>query len=107
VKVKVDGNQITPTFVAPGQQGEYAPLIYFDVTFDNNETKEIQVSYEGKAAGGYFLYVLNTGSYWKGPIGTLDMTFKFPYKAAAPTCLVLRQADIRLMERSCLSPRKL
>jgi len=25
----------------------------FDVTFDNNETKEIQVSYEGKAAGGY------------------------------------------------------
>jgi len=27
---------------------------------------------------------LNTGSYWKGPIGTLDMTFKFPYKAAAP-----------------------
>ena len=84
VKVKVDGNQITPTFVAPGQQGEYAPLIYFDVTFDKNETKEIQVSYEGKAAGGYFLYVLNTGSYWKGPIGTLDMTFKFPYEAAAP-----------------------
>ncbi len=84
VKVKVDGNQITPTFVAPGEHGEYAPLIYFDVTFDKNETKEIQVSYEGKAAGGYFLYVLNTGSYWKGPIGTLDMTFKFPYKAAAP-----------------------
>lgn len=87
VKVKINGKEITPSFVASGEGSEYAPLIYFNMTFDKHETKNVEVSYESMAAGGYFLYVLNTGSYWKGPIGTLDMTFKFPYEPASPNVL--------------------
>jgi len=51
VKVKVDGNQITPTFVAPGQQGEYAPLIYFDVTLIRMKRKKFRLAMRGRQLG--------------------------------------------------------
>lgn len=100
VKVKIDGKEITPTFVDPGESSEYAPLIYFDMTFDKHETKNVEVSYESIAAGGYFLYVLNTGSYWKGPIGTLDMTFNFPYEATSPNVLSITPGGYKVQGKT-------
>jgi len=77
VKVKVDGNQITPTFVAPGQQGEYAPLIYFDVTLIRMKRKKFRLAMR-EGSWGIFPICLEYRLLLEGPIGTLDMTFKFP-----------------------------
>lgn len=86
-KVKVDGKEITPSFIEPGKAGQYGPLMYFDITFEKSESKNVEVSYEAEPVGGHFLYVLTTGAYWKGPIGTLNMTFKFPYETISPNVL--------------------
>jgi len=63
----VDGKEITPSFIEPGESGQYGPLMYFDITFEKSESKNVEVSYEAEPVGGYFLYVLTTGATGKIP----------------------------------------
>jgi len=56
----------------------------------------VEVSYEAEPVGGYFLYVLTTGAYWKDPIGTLNMTFKFPYEAVSPNVLSVTPGEYKV-----------
>jgi len=85
-EVKVDGKKITPNLIGAETGDKYQPWIYFDVSFNKNETRTIEVTYDAIPAGGYFLYVLKTGAFWKGPIGILDITLKFHMKQFLRMC---------------------
>ncbi len=86
VKVKIDGKAITPNLIR-SETSKYDPWIYFNISFDKNETRTLEVTYDAIPVGGYFLYVLKTGALWKGPIGILNIDLKFPYRAVYPNVL--------------------
>ena len=89
VAVKVNGKTIKVNRITT-ETSKYDPWIYFDVSFDRGETKTVEVGYTAIPLEGYFMYVLNTGALWKGPIGTLDIRMKFPYKAVYPYVLSVK-----------------
>lgn len=89
LKVKIDGKAITPNLIRT-EGSKYDPWIYFNVSFDKDETKMLEVSYDAIPIGGYFLYVLKTGALWKGPIGILNIDLKFPYEAVCPDVLSVK-----------------
>jgi hypothetical protein len=51
-KVEINGEVITPNLISAETGDKYQPWIYFDVTFDKNETKTIEVSYDAVPIAG-------------------------------------------------------
>jgi len=98
VKVKVNGKVIEMTHIEDQSAGEvFDPWTVFDVSFKKDETKTVEVSYTGVSLGGRFVYILKTGKYWKGPIGTLDITIKFPHAPVFPYLVSLKPDGYRVV----------
>ena len=89
--VKVDGKSVNTTRIDDqSSTGMYGPWLVFNVLFNKGETKTVEVSYTGIPLGGRFVYILETGKYWKGPIGTLDINIKFPFTPVLPYLVSLK-----------------
>ncbi|MGC8721512.1 MAG: hypothetical protein ACP5SB_02925 [Caldisericaceae bacterium] len=91
ISVKVDGKSVNTTEITVVPQLiAYSPWVIFDVAFNKGETKTVDVSYRGIPLGGRFVYILETGRFWKGPIGTLDISIKFSLTPEYPYLLSLK-----------------
>jgi tetratricopeptide (TPR) repeat protein len=96
LKVWIDGVQVATTRATyPSIRGENLPPVIwagFDVTFPVGEQVEIEVRYSQRATGYHpqseFIYFLETGAGWKGPIGKGELIVRLPYPASAENVLV-------------------
>jgi len=68
----------------------------FEIPFAAGQSRLIDVTYTILPRGGYFLYVLQTGRLWKGPIGDLTIDVNFGRAAAFPDLLSVQPAGYRL-----------
>ncbi len=84
VSVKVNGKEITVHNIET-ETSIYDPWIYFDLHFAKGEEKVLDVDYEEVCPNGEFVYILETGGYWKGgKIGEFDMKIEFLYPPSPP-----------------------
>lgn len=96
IRIWVDGLQVPTTrLTAPSPVGKDQPPVEwagFDVTFPVGEEVEIETRYSQRATGYHpvseFLYFLETGAGWKGPIGSGELIVRFPYAAGPESLLV-------------------
>lgn len=99
--VTVDGTAVTamafedqkPT---AGSELTYSMWNTFEVSFATGQTRIVDVTYKILPRGGYFLYVLQTGRLWKGPIGDLTIDVNFGRSAAFPDLLSVQPAGYRV-----------
>ena len=99
----VEGSWVPTTRVpSPASEPLFAnmpPLAWavFDVTFPPGEAVEIEVKYSQRASGYHpqseFLYILETGAGWKGPIGSAELVVRLPYLATSENVLVDYSTD--------------
>ena len=97
----------------PSGQVLYYSWYTFNVPFSAGETREVRNTYRMQlslgSAGFFAGYVLQTGKYWKGPIGHAKITFKMgeiqPYQLSRlyPNCYRLQGNDL-VFERSNFKP---
>jgi hypothetical protein len=96
--VTVDGATIPATsrIWDQGQVGSsgltYDMWYTFDITFAAGQTRVVDATYRILPRGGYFLYVLQTGRLWKGPIGDLTIDVNFGRTAEFPDLLSVQPA---------------
>lgn len=99
--VTVDGTAVTAMAFEEQKPGTGSELTYsmwntFEVSFAAGQTRIVDVTYKILPRGGYFLYVLQTGRLWKGPIGDLTIDVNFGRAAAFPDLLSVQPAGYRL-----------
>lgn len=92
VQVKVNGQPVstyggtTPTPNTWDQNAPDTAWAVFDAVFPPQENVLIEISFTLKPTGyiplGRFLYLLETGSGWQGPIGSVDLILRLPYAAS-------------------------
>jgi hypothetical protein len=78
-----------------GSELAYSMWNTFKVQFAAGQTRLLDVTYKVLPQGGYFLYVLQTGRLWKGPIGDLTIDANFGLTAEFPDLLSVRPAGYR------------
>lgn len=88
----VDGTAIkTAEFTSPqntsGSELTYTMWRAFQVPFAAGQTRLLDVHYKINPRDGYFLYVLQTGRLWKGPIGDLSIDVNFRRAPVFPDLL--------------------
>ncbi|TFH34528.1 MAG: hypothetical protein E4G99_09315 [Anaerolineales bacterium] len=96
LKLWIDGAPAAATRVTyPAIRGDDLPPVVwagFDVTFPAGEQVEIEVRYSQRATGYHpqseFIYFLETGAGWKGPIGKGELIVRLPYPASSENVLV-------------------
>jgi hypothetical protein len=81
---------------ATGSELTYSMWNTFEVPFAAGQTRVVDVTYKILPRGGYFLYVLQTGRLWKGPIGDLTIDVNLGRAAAFPDLLSVQPAGYRL-----------
>lgn len=64
----------------------------FEIPFAAGQSRLIDVTYTILPRGGYFLYVLQTGRLWKGPIGDLTIDVNLGREAVFPDLLSVQPA---------------
>jgi hypothetical protein len=64
----------------------------FEISFAAGQSRLIDVTYTILPRGGYFLYVLQTGRLWKGPIGDLTIDVNLGHEAVFPDLLSVQPA---------------
>lgn len=99
--VTLDGRSINSVEFeqqAPGTGSEltYSMWNTFEVPFAAGQTRVVDVTYRIRPRGGYFLYVLQTGRLWKGPIGDLTIDVNLGRPAAFPDLLSVQPSGYRL-----------
>ena len=97
----------------PSGRMPYYSWYTFSVPFTTGETIEVRNTYQvqfSQGNAGFFAgYVLQTGKYWKGPIGHAKITFKMgdiqPYQLGSlyPNCYRFQGNDL-VFERSNFKP---
>jgi hypothetical protein len=101
-KVTMDGTAVkTLNFDEKKNTAGNSELAYdqwntFEIPFAAGQSRLIDVTYTILPRGGYFLYVLQTGRLWKGPIGDLTIDVNFGRAAAFPDLLSVQPAGYRL-----------
>jgi len=100
--VKADGLTVTTTPFDDQKPTGGTALTYsmwhtFDIPFAAGQTRLVDVAYKIYPRGGYFLYVLQTGRLWKGPIGDLTIDVNFGRVPTFPDLLSVRPADYRIV----------
>ncbi len=99
--VKADGATVTTTpFVDQKSTGGTA-LTYtmwhtFEIPFAAGQTRLVDVTYRICPRGGFFLYVLQTGRLWKGPIGDLSIDVNYGRDPAFPDLLSVQPAGYHI-----------
>lgn len=97
-KVTMDGTAVkTLNFDEKKNTAGNSELAYdqwntFEIPFAAGQSRLIDVTYTILPRGGYFLYVLQTGRLWKGPIGDLTIDVNFGRPAAFPDLLSVQPA---------------
>ena len=96
-KVTVDGIAITTSPFDNEHPADSSELTYdqwntFEVPFAVGETHIIDATYSILPRSGYFLYVLQTGRLWKGPIGDLTIDVNFGREPGFPDLLSVQPA---------------
>ncbi|MBU0975831.1 MAG: DUF4424 family protein [Patescibacteria group bacterium] len=113
-QVKVDGITVEQKFETLTMESfkenpafeEDVLAITFTVDFPANSTTNITVEYdnrlvnEAKSIYGSFNYIMETGSHWKGNIGTGEIIFKFP--SAITQAMFLEYNDFFKIDRDML-----
>jgi hypothetical protein len=99
--VTADGTSVTAMAFEEQKPGTGSELTYsmwntFEVSFAAGQTRVVDVTYKILPRGGYFLYVLQTGRLWKGPIGDLTIDVNVGRPAAFPDLLSVQPAGYRL-----------
>src|SRR5450759_1172850 len=67
----------------------------FEIPFAAGQSRLIDATYSILPRGGYFLYVLQTGRLWKGPIGDLTIDMNFGREPMFPDLLSVQPAGYR------------
>jgi hypothetical protein len=98
--VKADGAAVTTTPFDDQKSTAGNALTYtmwrtFEVPFATGQTRLVDVTYKIRPRDGYFLYVLQTGRLWKGPIGDLTIDVNFGRAPAFPDLLSVQPAGYR------------
>jgi hypothetical protein len=75
----------------------YAMWRTFEIPFAAGQTRLVDVTYRIYPRGGFFLYVLQTGRLWKGPIGDLSIDVNFGRDPVFPDLLSVQPAGYRVM----------
>ena len=92
-KVTMDGTAVkTLNFDEKKNTAGNSELAYdqwntFEIPFAAGQSRLIDVTYTILPRGGYFLYVLQTGRLWKGPIGDLTIDVNLGHEAVFPDLL--------------------
>lgn len=99
--VTVDGTAIIAHMlegqkVTAGSELTYDMWSAYEVSFATGQTRVIDVTYRIRPRGGYFLYVLQTGRLWKGPIGDLTIDVNFGRPAVFPDLLSVQPVGYRV-----------
>ncbi len=99
--VTVDGTSVTAIAFeeqkpATGSELTYSMWNTFEVSFAAGQTRIVDATYKIRPRGGYFLYVLQTGRLWKGPIGDLTIDVNLGRAAAFPDLLSVQPTGYRL-----------
>ncbi len=99
--VNADGVAVTTTPFDDQKPTGGTALTYtlwhtFDIPFAAGQTRLVDVTYKIYPRGGYFLYVLQTGRLWKGPIGDLAIDVNLGRAAAFPDLLSVQPAGYHL-----------
>jgi hypothetical protein len=98
--VTADGATVTTTLFDDQKSTGGTALTYtmwrtFEVPFAAGQTRLVDVTYRICPRGGFFLYVLQTGRLWKGPIGDLSIDVNFGRDPAFPDLLSVQPAGYR------------
>lgn len=98
-KVTMDGTAVTTSRFAidnehPTLSSEltYDQWNTFEIPFAAGQTRIIDATYTIRPRNGYFLYVLQTGRLWKGPIGDLTIDVNFGREPVFPDLLSVQPA---------------
>src|SRR5450756_1506813 len=97
-KVTMDGTAVkTLNFDEKKNTAGNSELAYdqwntFEIPFAAGQSRLIDVTYTILPRGGYFLYVLQTGRLWKGPIGDLTIDVNFGREPGFPDLLSVQPA---------------
>lgn len=97
-KVTMDGTAVkTLNFDEKKNTAGNSELAYdqwntFEIPFAAGQSRLIDVTYTILPRGGYFLYVLQTGRLWKGPIGDLTIDVNFGREPVFPDLLSVQPA---------------
>ena len=97
-KVTMDGTAVkTLNFDEKKNTAGNSELAYdqwntFEIPFAAGQSRLIDVTYTILPRGGYFLYVLQTGRLWKGPIGDLTIDVNFGREPMFPDLLSVQPA---------------
>jgi len=78
-----------------GSELTYTMWNAFQIPFAAGQTRLVDVHYKIRPRDGYFLYVLQTGRLWKGPIGDLSIDVNFGRTPAFPDLLSVQPAGYR------------
>jgi hypothetical protein len=100
--VTADGVTVTTTPFDDQKQTGGTALTYamwrtFEIPFAAGQTRLVDVTYRIYPRGGFFLYVLQTGRLWKGPIGDLSIDVDFGRDPVFPDLLSVQPAGYRVM----------
>lgn len=95
--VTVDGTPIVAHMLEGQKATAGSELTYdiwsaYEVSFATAQTRVVDVTYRILPRAGYFLYVLQTGRLWKGPIGDLTIDVNFGRDPVFPDLLSVRPA---------------
>ncbi|MHB8107131.1 MAG: hypothetical protein ACYDH4_06840 [Candidatus Cryosericum sp.] len=77
---------------AGGSELAYDQWMIYRIPFAAGQSRLIDVTYSILPRGGYFLYVLQTGRLWKGPIGDLTIDVNLGREAVFPDLLSVQPA---------------
>jgi hypothetical protein len=78
-----------------GSELAYDQWMIYRIPFAAGQSRFIDVTYNILPRGGYFLYVLQTGRLWKGPIGDLTIDVNLGREAVFPDLLSVQPAGYR------------
>jgi hypothetical protein len=101
-KVTMDGTAVkTLNFDEKKNTAGNSELAYdqwntFEIPFAAGQSRLIDVTYTILPRGGYFLYVLQTGRLWKGPIGDLTIDVNLGREAVFPDLLSVQPAGYHI-----------
>jgi len=95
--VTVDGTAVTAHMLEGQKATAGSELTYdmwsaYEVSFTTGQTRVVDVTYRILPRAGYFLYVLQTGRLWKGPIGDLTIDVNFGREPVFPDLLSVQPA---------------
>ena len=95
--VTVDGTAIIAHMLEGQKATAGSELTYdmwsaYEVSFATGQTRVVDVTYRILPRAGYFLYVLQTGRLWKGPIGDLTIDVNFGRPTTFPDLLSVQPA---------------